>query len=329
MQKVRAKLTQEIADLREDLRDEKQFQFLKNQVQIWRSRELSAINDGTRIDRRDPRALQFTMILQSLPYNKERFRDLPSDERGRLTFLHDVVDDEEDNSMEKLIAFLEIFFDSVPHEYHDPAAVVVIVNPNGRVTFTTFVGFTHLQMINYFLSYLFERSIAEFAMMERTVKIRKHELELDAMEDLYDKTDINAIRKRMASALHWLERPEVMNTADMSEDLVMGLDKATTMVLMNVPDLEAIPEEEAMTLFANGHNKQFTTLFADLVAKQINTVRFFEGIRASFDRNHTRVRIIARSIFNAMKKFSYRNGKIVNPSRPHRRMIGLDRLDFC
>jgi len=164
---------------------------------------------------------------------------------------------------------------------------------------------------------------------QKTAKIYQLERQLSSLEDLYAKSDIGAVRKRVSSALHWLERKEVFEYGDMSEELVMGLRKATMKVRFNVPGMQNVKQERAKDLFAGGSNEDFTTLFADLVAREINLVHFLEGIRGNYDRNHARIRVTIAKILNAMRKFVYFNGEIVVKNRQGASEWHADRLDFC
>lgn len=194
-----------------------------------------------------------------------------------------------------------------------------------------FENLTKKEVLYYLLFYLPPEKVFLQIPRYKTIEIYKLERELSALKDLYARTDIGAVRKRMAAALNWIERKEVLGMGDMSEELVMALDKATTLVIMNVPTMQNVKEEEAMELFSGGltdrSNRFFTTLFADLVAKQINLVHFLEGIRGSFDRNHARIRLTIERILSAMKKFSYANGTL-KIYRMTKTFPQMDRLDY-
>jgi len=148
--------------------------------------------------------------------------------------------------------------------------------------------------------------------------------ELERLEMLKQKTDIATVRMRMFAGLDWTERLENMQTADMSPELFMGLDKAVTLVKLNVRGLRSVPDAEAII---NGKNRVLITLFAELTARQINIAHFFEGIRGSFDRNHARVRLSVERLLSAMRRFRYENEEIMDTTESHDSWK-LDRLDF-
>lgn len=150
------------------------------------------------------------------------------------------------------------------------------------------------------------------------------EQELERLEMLKQKTDIATVRMRMFAGLDWTERLENMQTADMSPELFMGLDKAVTLVKLNVRGLRFVPDAEAII---NGKNRVLITLFAELTARQINIAHFFEGIRGSFDRNHARVRLSVERLLSAMRRFRYENEEIMDTTESHDSWK-LDRLDF-
>jgi hypothetical protein len=293
MEKIKSTLTAAISDKTVEVRKQRKFDLLKYQVDMIRSQFSSNIRDKTGIPRTDVRAMTLTEIIQDLESVGE-------------------------NSLQELAEYLNLMKGTVPSEY------ISVVG--GRNSVSDFKNLKSQQMNSYFLSYLFEGYVAEFDTMQRSEKLIRKRMELDSLQELYAETDINTVRKRIASALAWLERPEVLNTADMSEELVMGLDKATTLVQMNIKAFEDVPYDDAQLLFAGGTNRNFTTLFADLVARQINIAHFFEGVRGSFDRNHARIRLVIERILNAMRKFSYQDGTISLGTRQQE--FKLDRLDF-
>ena len=300
MEEIKSTLTAAISDKTVELRKQRNFDLLKRQVDLIRSARFSNIQNKTGIPKTDIRAMTLTEIIQDLPFKI----------------------DEGENSIEELGAYLNLMGGTVPKQY-----VTVVPGMFGRERqVNDFTALSQEEMNSYFLSHLFENYVAKYDEMPRSEELIKKRMELDSLQELYAETDINTVRKRIASAMEWLERPEVLSTADMSEELVMGLDKATTLVQMNIKTFEDVPYDEAQLLFAGGTSRHFTTLFADLVARQINIVHFFEGVRGSFDRNHARIRIVIERILNAMKKFSYQDGTISFGTR--QREFQLDRLDF-
>jgi len=294
MEKIKSTLTAAISDKTVEVRKQTKFDLLKYQVDMIRSQLSSNIKGKTGIPPTDIRAMTLSEIIQDLEFTGE-------------------------NSLQELAGYLNLMKGTVPIQY---TSVVDTKEKN----VSDFTKLTWQQMNSYFLSYLFEGYVAEYDTMQRSEELIRKRMELDSLQELYAETDINTVRKRIASALTWLERPEVLNTADMSEELVMGLDKATTLVQMNIKAFEDVPYDKAQLLFAGGTNRNFTTLFADLVARQINIAHFFEGVRGSFDRNHARIRLVIERILNAMRKFSYQDGTISLGTRQQE--FKLDRLDF-
>lgn len=157
-----------------------------------------------------------------------------------------------------------------------------------------------------------------------SAEILKQQQKLETLTLLLKKTDIAASRQRMFGGLDWTERPENMKTADMIPELFMGIEKATMLVQRNVRSLRDVPDH---SIFIEHSENGFSSLFAELTARQINIAHFFEGVRGSFDRNHARVRLTIERLLHAMRGFSFVDNKVVLESSG-RQQWGVDRLDY-
>ena len=157
-----------------------------------------------------------------------------------------------------------------------------------------------------------------------SVEMLELEQELETLTLLFKKTDIAASRQRMFGGLDWTERPENMKNADMIPELFMGIEKATMLVQRNVASLRDVPDH---SIFIEHSENGFSSLFAELTARQINIAHFFEGVRGSFDRNHARVRLTIERLLHAMRGFSFVDNKVVLGSNG-RKQWEVDRLDY-
>lgn len=152
------------------------------------------------------------------------------------------------------------------------------------------------------------------------------EQELDSLTLLLKKTDLAASRQRMFGGLDWTERLENMKTADMIPELFMGIEKATVLVQRNVPSLQDVPDH---SFFIEHSENGFRSLFAELVARQINVAHFFEGVRGSFDRNHARVRLTIERLLHAMRGYVFVDNKVrLNSNGRQQQQWRVDRLDY-
>lgn len=314
---IKSRLTQSIADKNVELKTEKIFQELVELVD--RIQEQVSFNalpfKGNGVKKTSILAYELTSRVELL--NQSKYKKVIDGREISTTKLDDLTGYMNETVLKNRL----------PLTWAD-------ISQNNQTVEERELGFqdmTRDEVRDYLLFYMPEDTDFSSTPNLKTSAIYKLEKELSALEDLYARTDIGAIRKRMAAALNWIERKEVLGMGDMNEELVMGLDKATTLVRMNVPSMENVREEDAMDLFAGGlpekSDRAFTTLFADLVAKQINLVHFLEGIRGSFDRNHARIRLTIERILSAMKKFSYVHGK-VQFIKTARTFSSLDRLDY-
>jgi len=163
----------------------------------------------------------------------------------------------------------------------------------------------------------------------KTAEIYSLEYQQKSLEDLIDRLDVTSARRRKYAALNWLERPEIMGMADMTPELFMGVDKAITLVKLNVSGFRALPDSNTKTfdIIVKSKMHTFITLFAELTARQMNLAHFFEGLRGSFDKNHARVRLSIERLLKAMRHFKYSDNKILD-ARSNNNDFFADRLDF-
>ena len=103
----------------------------------------------------------------------------------------------------------------------------------------------------------------------KTADIYRLEYQQKSLEGLIDRLDVTSARRRKYAALNWLERPEVMGMADMTPELYMGVDKAITLVKLNVSSFHSLPDS---------NTKSFNIIVKKVFIKIINQMLKIFGI---------------------------------------------------
>jgi hypothetical protein len=172
-----------------------------------------------------------------------------------------------------------------------------------------------VHLVPYLIANSFEGYTIQFADTPDSLEYAEYKGEMDRLKGIMSQLTLTAIRKRHASTLDWLERSEVLKMADMNEEMFMGLNKATTMVIRRIPGLRGLdglrdPSPEGILI--NTNNREFFSKFAELTGKIIEQTRFFSKGRGSYDRNHMRLSMLIDRMVKSMQSYTYSDGEIIS-----------------
>jgi hypothetical protein len=140
---------------------------------------------------------------------------------------------------------------------------------------------------------------------------------------------MESLRRQQAETLGWLERPEVLRTADMNEEMFMGLNKATTLVLTRIRGMQRLPQDtNTENVLVNTNNRLFFSHFAELTGKVIEQTRYFSRARGTYDRNFARLSMLIDRLLGAMSTYVYANNEIRGGGEPSLRAWDPARMAY-
>ena len=245
-----------------------------------------------------------------------------------LSVLDDVGSTIGGKDMENLRAYMESSADRLPQDYSNLEATPLL---GARVDDKSVNDFENVETVAPFIRFhLYEGYTLVKDDVIDTEESIALSLEEKRLQKISESITIASMRERKAASLDWLERSEVMKTADMNEELYMAVDQATNLILTRVPGMALLlrmetnghPEE----ILINSSNRAFGSYFANLTGNLIRDSRFFSGQRSSFDRNHARLTLMNDRLIRALSRFSYFNGKIV--SEDETELMGQERIAY-
>lgn len=229
-------------------------------------------------------------------------------------------------NLEGIRQYLESKGDGIPQKYNTERAawwlkrglaVLTFAGPQVEEEYADVDNFTDIDIVKpYLMDHIYKGFTATMNETLPSLETRGLDIEIERLENIMKSISVSALRQRKAATMDWLERAEVMKTADMNEELFSAVDAATNLVITRIPgmrSLQDVPNPEEILI--NSTNSTFGSYFVKIAGNLIRSSRFFSGQRASYDKNHGRVSLLNDRIMQALSGYSYIHGKIVNSER--------------